>query len=238
MSDSILTILLEPNLLVLEGLTRILNGTRFQICAHAPTLKELRFSARDSSTLFLISPPDGANDGVDVVVQIRGEFPSAWIVFLASSNDATQCVEAFRAGANAFLTKSLSADALVKSLELATLGVAVVPTELVQELVLVRSDAMPLWLGYPPQNQPKTVADTVPRLPFGREVPLSSREMNVLEGIQKGDSNKLIARQYDLAEATVKVHVKSILRKIGAANRTQAAIWAMNQAQPKADKVT
>jgi len=43
-----------------------------------------------------------------------------------------------------------------------------------------------------------------------------------------GDSNKVIARKIDIAEATVKVHVKAILRKIRLSNRTQAAIWAMN----------
>ena len=126
-------------------------------------------------------------------------------------------------GANAFLTKSLSADALVKSLDLATLGVVVVPTEVVKELADGEF------------ARPQLVASAAPRLPSSREVPLSSREMNILESLQKGDSNKLIARQYDLAEATVKVHVKSILRKIGASNRTQAAVWALNQAQPRSN---
>jgi len=76
-----------------------------------------------------------------------------------------------------------------------------------------------------------------PLLRSGRDVPLSTRELNILGCIQKGNSNKVIAREYDIAEATVKVHVKSILRKIGAANRTQAAIWAMSQIQPKSGKV-
>jgi len=62
--------------------------------------------------------------------------------------------------------------------------------------------------------------DTVPRL--------SVREKCILRCMVEGDSNKAIARKIEIAEATVKVHVKAILRKIRLSNRTQAAIWAMN----------
>jgi len=62
--------------------------------------------------------------------------------------------------------------------------------------------------------------------------PLSNREGDILQCIVRGDTNKHIARRYDLAEATVKVHVKAILRKIGVQNRTQAAIWALSQDGP------
>lgn len=59
---------------------------------------------------------------------------------------------------------------------------------------------------------------------------LSERETNVLKCLSSGKSNKLIARELDLSEATVKVHVKAILRKTGTANRTQAAAWALRHA--------
>jgi two-component system nitrate/nitrite response regulator NarL len=56
---------------------------------------------------------------------------------------------------------------------------------------------------------------------------LSSRELMVLQLVAEGMANKMIARRLDLTEATVKVHIKSILRKLGLANRTQAAVWFM-----------
>jgi two-component system, NarL family, nitrate/nitrite response regulator NarL len=56
---------------------------------------------------------------------------------------------------------------------------------------------------------------------------LSPRERQILNSLAEGKSNKVIARQYGLAEATVKVHLKAVLRKIGKHNRTQAAIWAI-----------
>jgi two-component system nitrate/nitrite response regulator NarL len=59
---------------------------------------------------------------------------------------------------------------------------------------------------------------------------LSVRERSILSCLIEGDSNKVIARKIDIAEATVKVHVKAILRKIRVHNRTQAAIWAMSNA--------
>ena len=56
---------------------------------------------------------------------------------------------------------------------------------------------------------------------------LSNREAEILQCLMQGAPNKIIARQLDVAEATVKVHVKAILRKIQVANRTQAAMWAV-----------
>jgi two-component system nitrate/nitrite response regulator NarL len=55
---------------------------------------------------------------------------------------------------------------------------------------------------------------------------LSTREAEILHCLTEGAPNKIIARKLAVAEATVKVHIKAILRKIGAANRTQAAMWA------------
>jgi two-component system nitrate/nitrite response regulator NarL len=60
-----------------------------------------------------------------------------------------------------------------------------------------------------------------------RKLTLSEREAQILDGLVKGHANKVIARTCDISEATVKVHMKSILRKIRVANRTQAAIWAL-----------
>jgi two-component system nitrate/nitrite response regulator NarL len=56
---------------------------------------------------------------------------------------------------------------------------------------------------------------------------LSDREIQILDGLVRGQANKVIARKCDITEATVKVHMKSILRKIRVGNRTQAAIWAL-----------
>ncbi|WP_249779424.1 helix-turn-helix domain-containing protein [Bradyrhizobium sediminis] len=61
---------------------------------------------------------------------------------------------------------------------------------------------------------------------------LSERETQILDGLVQGHANKTIARSCDITEATVKVHMKSILRKIQVANRTQAAVWALEHGHP------
>jgi two-component system, NarL family, nitrate/nitrite response regulator NarL len=80
-------------------------------------------------------------------------------------------------------------------------------------------------------------ADTANHADYGVLPPsnlpsLSEREAQILHGLIQGHANKVIARTCDITEATVKVHMKSILRKIRVANRTQAAIWALEHGYP------
>ena len=72
---------------------------------------------------------------------------------------------------------------------------------------------------------------------LGNRPRLSEREAQILDGLVKGYANKMIARSCDITEATVKVHMKSILRKIQVANRTQAAVWALEHGH-SADETT
>jgi two-component system nitrate/nitrite response regulator NarL len=83
-------------------------------------------------------------------------------------------------------------------------------------------DAVPLS----PEPETASEAPDEPKASAPRLSNLSAREAEILSSLMDGAPNKVIARQLDVAEATVKVHVKSILRKIGASNRTQAAMWA------------
>src|SRR3546814_70355 len=115
------------------------------------------------------------------------------------------------AGAAAFLLKDISLEALIHSLKLAMLGQKVMPTELAMALINGATGMQPAG--------GRSIAD------YG----LSDREMEILRCLVNGDANKVIANRLDITEATVKVHMKSLLRKITAATRTQAAIWALNQ---------
>jgi two-component system nitrate/nitrite response regulator NarL len=81
-----------------------------------------------------------------------------------------------------------------------------------------------------PQGAPRNDNDRAIAMTAERSITqqLSPREKSIMQCLIAGDSNKCIARKIDIAEATVKVHVKAILRKIRVQNRTQAAIWGMN----------
>jgi two-component system nitrate/nitrite response regulator NarL len=75
-------------------------------------------------------------------------------------------------------------------------------------------------------------SDTLCAAPLRNLPKLSEREAQILDGLVKGHANKVIARMCGITEATVKVHMKSILRKIHVVNRTQAAIWALENGYP------
>jgi DNA-binding NarL/FixJ family response regulator len=116
------------------------------------------------------------------------------------------------AGASGYLIKhEISRAALLATLDLVLLGAAVIP-RFTEEVVTPQSVR---------RESPGDVA-----LMHG----LSGREEAVLGLLVRGASNKHIAQELDIAEATVKVHVKSLFRKLHVANRTQAALWAMERA--------
>jgi two-component system nitrate/nitrite response regulator NarL len=122
------------------------------------------------------------------------------------------------AGVDGFCLGASVPDVLIKSLELVMLGEAVLPSEVLRSILdgSLQRPEQPLHDHAP--EDPKSV--------HWMDCKLSAKETQVLSHLRDGSSNKIIACKLDITEATVKVHVKAILRKIGAANRTQAAIWA------------
>ena len=132
---------------------------------------------------------------------LKDQYPEARIAVIADRFDLGFVKLARSAGIDGFCLSANDREVLIKSLELVMLGEAVMPTSMMTLLL-----------------------DLAPVTTELRK--LSTRESQILHCLTDGAPNKVIARKLDVAEATVKVHVKAILRKIGAANRTQAAMWA------------
>jgi two-component system nitrate/nitrite response regulator NarL len=142
----------------------------------------------------------------------------------------------FRAGANVCVGNFATCDALLKTLELVMLDEVIFPFAVFP--AVPHGESAPVSNGAdrkqstPAVNgvardlngQPKASAG----LDSSHAPRLSAREKCIIRCLAEGDSNKAIARKIAIAEATVKVHVKAILRKIRVQNRTQAAIWAIN----------
>ncbi len=217
--QSIRTLLVEPNALLREGLKRILADTAYSPSSAASSLDEaMPVQVQDGSIVVLII--DATRNHEDTCWQARRlkeMNPSAKVVMLVEQYDIKQVLAAFNAGADAYLKKSISYEVLVKSLDLVMLGEAIFPGAI---LDLLRDHEAQAGEG-------KDAA--APEEPHGMGAAakgLSVRETVILRCLMDGDSNKIIARKFDITEATVKVHVKAILRKIQAKNRTQAAIWA------------
>jgi len=147
---------------------------------------------------------------------------------VADHHRLDELVSAFRAGANGYFVDVMPCDAFIKSMELLMMGETIFPPAL--SFVLdSEGDDLDKEVDHPgeavpgDENNQAILVTTDDAL-----APLSPREKSILRCLIEGDSNKCIARKIDIAEATVKVHVKAILRKIRVHNRTQAAIWGVN----------
>jgi len=214
------TLLVEPNTLLREGLRRILAETDYNPVALSASFDDA-LSGWDADASPFLMIMDGARDHDEACQQIRqlkDKHTSTRVLMLVDQYDLKQILSAFQAGADAYLVKSVSCEVLVKTLDLVMLGEVVFPSavlELLREHVLQADGAE--------EVQGTESSSSCEQF---QSKGLSVRETVILRCLMDGDSNKLIARKFDITEATVKVHVKAILRKIQAKNRTQAAIWA------------
>jgi two-component system, NarL family, nitrate/nitrite response regulator NarL len=213
------TFLIEPNTLLREGLKRILAETAYNPVALSSCFNEVMAGWEPDTNPFLLIM-DGVRDHEEAcsnIRQVKGQYASARVLMLVDSYDLQQIITAFQAGADAYLVKSASCEVLVKTLDLVMLGEVVFPSVVLE---LLREHAL---RG---EDETETVSAEKGSSGEYQTKGLSVRETVILRCLMEGDSNKLIARKFDITEATVKVHVKAILRKIHAKNRTQAAIWA------------
>ncbi|NNM74079.1 response regulator transcription factor [Enterovirga aerilata] len=219
MCRAVATCILSETTLFRDGLARILGRSSFKVVAQGSTDLVPKLQGGKAPKLFIVAFEGAAPHPPGVIEAIRCAHPDAYVVVVASHPSAEDIGRAFRSGAHGFLANSISSDGLLKSLEVVIAGGTVLP-----------GDVSALFTS-PKTEQIRALPSLVePRVPSaaGDSPPLSSRELVILRSLVNGDSNKHIARQLEIAEATVKVHVKAILRKIRVRNRTQAAIWAMN----------
>jgi DNA-binding NarL/FixJ family response regulator len=223
--QSFAIILVGKSILLREGLARILRSANFRILASALCADDLTPSKLQlHQPLFLVvHTGDDFGAAVKEIEVFRGQHPDSRIAIVADHYRLGDLVSAFRAGANGYFVDVMACDVFIKSIELVMMGETILPTAFLS------------FILDPDGNAP---GETVPRdennqgiliRPENTLVPqLSTREKTILRFLIEGDSNKGIARKMDIAEATVKVHVKAILRKIRVQNRTQAAIWGMS----------
>ena len=213
------TILLCRNSLVSIGLTHLLEGTRFAIAGTASDPESFSHLYPDATpTLVIVDGSDAASSLAETVTTLKGQYPQGRIALIADGSDLSSVKIARSAGVDGFCSSAGGCEVLIKSLELVMLGEAVLPTHLMTLLL----DMMPVSGELEAQDKAGVGREwSDAKLPK-----LSTREAEILHCLTEGAPNKIIARKLDVAEATVKVHIKAILRKIGSANRTQAAMWA------------
>ena len=223
--QSFAIILVGKSILLREGLARILRSANFRILASVSCADDLlpRKLQLHQPLLLVVHTGDDFDVAVEQIELFRNQHPGGRIAIVADHYQLYELVSAFRAGANGYFVDVMACDVFIKSIELVMMGETILPTAFLS------------FILDPDGNAP---GETVPRdanhqgiliRPENTLVPqLSTREKTILRFLIEGDSNKGIARKMDIAEATVKVHVKAILRKIRVQNRTQAAIWGMS----------
>jgi two-component system nitrate/nitrite response regulator NarL len=217
------TILVGKKILLREGLAKILRSANFRIIASVSCADDLLPTKLQlQHPLFLVVH---TGDDFDVAVEqiefLRDQYPGGRIAIVADHYRLGELVSAFRAGANGYFVDVVTCDVFIKSMELVMMGETIFPPAFLS--FVLEGDHFGAAMPREEKNRAilvRTVDILAPQL--------SAREKSILHCLVEGDSNKCIARKMDIAEATVKVHVKAILRKIGVQNRTQAAIWGIN----------
>jgi len=219
--------LIGKSILLREGLARILRSANFRILASVASANDLPQSKLQLHDPLFLIVHTGANFGaaVEQIELFREQHPGGRIAIVADNYRLDELVSAFRAGANGYFVDVMSCDVFIRSLELVMMGETIFPPVFLS--FALDHDSYSALLDETAARDENveaiivTTEDTI-------APQLSPREKSILRCLIEGDPNKSIARKIDITEATVKVHVKAILRKIRVQNRTQAAIWGMN----------
>lgn len=192
----------EDHALVRVGLATILNAEPdMHVVAEAETGRQaVELFRRHRPDILLVDLLMPELDGVEITTAVRAEFPRARIVLLTGSDTNEDIYRALKAGAQAYLWKSIRPAELVQALRDVAAGRRVIPPAVAQKLA--------------------------ERLP---QSDLSARELDVLRAVVRGLANKEIAHELRLSETTVKTHVANILSKLGVEDRTQAATAALQR---------
>jgi two-component system nitrate/nitrite response regulator NarL len=239
-------VIIDKSALFRAGLTHILSGSKFRVAAECSTLHDLPEQALGSAGCVALI---GLDSNVEMVLSrittLKQKHAGLRVIVLSEQFHAERFLAAIGAGADGYLLRNeISPNAVLKSLELVLVEGVVVPHGFAKLLnnqpelqvhaatEIERLEPIPtsIELQVEPENvSARSPGETVHNSFFGR---LSDREHVILMHLTHGASNKHIARELNIAEATVKVHVKSLLRKIRVNNRTQAAMWAINHVGP------
>lgn len=206
-----LTLLVGENSLFRQGLKQIIETEVMTVAAESKSLPDALTWLRSAghSADLLIYDLSG-EPAFDTMAEIAREFPKLGIIVLTDHPRCEAQKASILAGAKAFLPTDISSDALLIISKLVLLGECIFSST----ITLIREQLSPSPERYLPGH-----------LEASRV--LSVRETAILDYLEDGLPNKTIARNLDIAEATVKVHLKSVLRKLNVQNRTQAAVWAM-----------
>lgn len=202
MSESIQIMVVDDHHIVRQGLVALIaTMPDMKVVAEAADgMQAIELHRRYRPDITLMDLRLPHKNGVEAIAQIRTEFPTARIIVLTTFDGDEDIYRALQAGAKGYLLKGMTADELTQAIRTVHSGKSRIPTVVAERLAE--------RMGGPS---------------------LTSRELDVLKRIVGGRSNKEIASDLFISEATVKTHINSILSKLGVSDRTQAATTALQR---------
>ena len=201
--------LVVKNALAREGLRRILTDGGYIVAQSIEDVDEL---VDTDSHIIIIDQAIIEHDGVDQISELIGRFDRSRLVILTENFHFETMSRIFAAGAYGYVLNDVPYQAFLAKMQLVAMGEKVAPADLIDTL----HDLLPT------DGRDDPSADLV-------RFDLSAREQDILRGLVMGLPNKLISRELGVSEATVKLAVKTIFRKLSVRNRTQAAILAQEK---------
>lgn len=160
--------------------------------------------------------------GLEAMQLILLDLPATAVLMLTVSEQAEDLGAALQAGARGYLLKNIESDKLMQAIRRAAAGQAVVAESMMSKLVdQVRGAGAAPAASAAPASAPASIS--MPAL----AVRLTPREREAMTFLARGQSNKEIARELDVAESTVKIHVQNILKKLHLSSRVQIAVYAV-----------
>ncbi len=204
-------LLIDDHTLVRKGMEELLRSRGVEVVAAVGTGEEgVNRALALKPDIILLDVRMPLMGGIETLARLRECGVAVPILMLTMSRDDADLRAALRGGAQGYLLKDMDPEDLVPALEAALRGDNVVAKEMVGSLARMVKD------------EPAETAPTAS--PFAE---LTTRELEILRHVADGLSNKMIARALNITDGTVKLHVKSILRKLSIRSRVEAAVLAV-----------
>ncbi len=204
-------LLVDDHPLLRKGLKQLLSfDNELEVIAEASSGAEaIDIADREDPDLIILDLNMQGMDGLETLSKLRDNGVTSRIIMLTVSDADEDVLAAISQGADGYLLKDTDPDLLLEQIKQSLTGKMVLSEAVTQVLAAAIRR---------PTVRPASELDS-----------LTGREVEILHCIAKGMSNKVIARELDISDGTVKVHVKHLLKKLGLRSRVEAAVWMVNQ---------
>jgi len=226
-AESIRVMIIDEHPLFRQGCRWALEGAGdcTVICEASESRAGLEMAKQQSPDVVLIDALLSTNDALELARQIRHSCPRAAIIMLKAFEDEEQLFQSMKLGAAAYLLKGISPDELLDAVRKVSRGIYIINDNVLSRPTVasrVLRTFREMTAEEPPEVQPLYS-------------PLSNREIEILDYIAKGNSNKEIAKSLGISDQTVKNHITSILKKLSVNDRTAAVVHALKKGWIKMD---